>query len=52
MGMRGMCVAAQVRVAAHVIQMKQKLDDSYQKGVRNLHEEITELAERAGFHFK
>jgi hypothetical protein len=33
-------------VAAHVLQLKQKLDDSYQHGLRGLHEEITELAER------
>lgn len=41
-----------VRVAAHVLQMKTHLDDFSSTGVRQLHEEITELAERAGFHFK
>lgn len=42
----GLCMENRTMVAAHVLQLKQKLDDSYTIGVKNLHEDISELAER------
>lgn len=37
-----------LRVAAHVLLLKKQLDTSYAEGLRNLHGDVQELAERAG----